>query len=948
MFKIRDKILVTFLPVVIVPLLIAGAFFCFYTINYVKQNKSGEISRETGKKSERVLENLRSVERDTLLLGRNRAVFDLIDAVDSEYIGQIDYPRTQLENAFKEFLESRGKYYQIRYINESGMEIVRVVLEHEEISIVPPGELGDRSQSSCVKEMLNLKDGDVYVSAPGLDREDGSIKIPHKPVIIYATPVFDNSGFPRGGVVLSLRVESQLLPILKQKLNEEADTFLIDRDGSYLVHTDVGKCWGGQHDLNSNENLKNDFPEEISSRIMSGGSGDVLVGGQYYNYAPIFFDPANKGRFWVLVEGFPETVVFSTVYVFFTWFGIISSIMIAGVIATVFIFSRRLTRSLRQLINGVTKIAETDSDYQIPVTSNDEIAFLCFSFNKVLYKLKKAHKQLLDYADNLEEKIEIKTVEIFGKAKQQKVVAEIGKMFWANEDLDETLDKVVRLVARTMSIGFCNILLRDKTQPCFYQASGVGWEDDSECHTRVGVDVGTMAGYTLKEQKTIVVKDLRTETRFSVSPLIIGHGIVSGLSVALIEKERAVGVMGVYSKDEITFSKSDINFMESVGQIVAAAIDRKYAEEEIVRGKEFTDNLIETAQDAIVCIDEKGIVTIWNRAAEEIFGYSNEEIVGQQILTIIPGRYKKDHIKGMELFMETNKTRIIGKTVEVNGLKKDGNEVPIDMSLSFQKLDNEKYIFIAIIRDRSFQNEIKKKLHENSKNLMKANKELGEFVYIISHDLKEPLFAIDGYISRLSKVCGDALDDRGRRYVNRISVNTELMSKRIHELLEVIKVGMVVYVFADYSSKIIISGIVNELESLLERERVSLSVQDDLPTVLCDKKRLKDVFWNLITNAIKFMGEDDDRQVRIGCERENGHYKFFVEDTGIGIKGEYHDQIFQIFRRLKDIETEGTGVGLAIVKKIVGIHHGKLWVESPVHDGRGTKVCFTIPVKKGR
>jgi signal transduction histidine kinase len=94
------------------------------------------------------------------------------------------------------------------------------------------------------------------------------------------------------------------------------------------------------------------------------------------------------------------------------------------------------------------------------------------------------------------------------------------------------------------------------------------------------------------------------------------------------------------------------------------------------------------------------------------------------------------------------------------------------------------------------------------------------------------------------------------------------------------------------------------------------------------------------------MGEDKQRQIKIGCDRNGDYYKFFVEDTGIGIRKEYKEQIFKIFKRLNDVETEGTGVGLAIVKKIVELHKGRIWIESPIKDGRGSRFCFTIPITR--
>lgn len=106
------------------------------------------------------------------------------------------------------------------------------------------------------------------------------------------------------------------------------------------------------------------------------------------------------------------------------------------------------------------------------------------------------------------------------------------------------------------------------------------------------------------------------------------------------------------------------------------------------------------------------------------------------------------------------------------------------------------------------------------------------------------------------------------------------------------------------------------------------------------------MFFNLITNAIKFMDDDKHRKITIGCDKEGDYYKFFVEDTGIGIQKKYQNNVFKIFSRLKDIEVEGTGVGLVIVKKIIEMHRGKIWIESPIARGKGSRFCFTLPISK--
>ncbi len=380
--------------------------------------------------------------------------------------------------------------------------------------------------------------------------------------------------------------------------------------------------------------------------------------------------------------------------------------------------------------------------------------------------------------------------------------------------------------------------------------------------------------------------------------------------------------------------------------------ERKKILEDAEREREYTGNLLETAHDAIVCIDEEGIINIWNQSAEKVFGFKKSEIIGKPVKNVISANI----LYGL---LQISKIIKINRLLEVSGKTKEGKEIPLEIPISSQKTGVSRYAFTMIVRDVTFQTEAKKQLAAKADMLATINRELEEFVYIISHDLKEPLFAIEGYTSRLYRRYKDVYDDKGKLFTDRIRINVQTMSQKTKEIMEVLKTGRVVCNFSENDSGTIVKDVVSSLEGRIRTNRIKITVEQNLPTVYCDERRMKDLFSNLVANAIKFMGtgnqtetshdqyveelEDGLRRVKIGCKSDTNDYKFFVEDTGIGIRKEYQEQIFKIFRRLRDIETEGTGVGLAIVKKIVDLHSGKLWIESPVEDGRGSRFCFTIP-----
>jgi len=243
---------------------------------------------------------------------------------------------------------------------------------------------------------------------------------------------------------------------------------------------------------------------------------------------------------------------------------------------------------------------------------------------------------------------------------------------------------------------------------------------------------------------------------------------------------------------------------------------------------------------------------------------------------------------------------------------------------------------------RNHRDHLKDLVAERTADLRKTNEELNSFVYTVSHDLKAPVVSLQGFSSLLIKDCKDSLDEMGRMYIDRILKNSERMGSLIEDLLELSRIGRIKGQEEPVDISFIISDVVDELTPRLDEIGTKLDITADMPTLQCDRTRMIQIFANLIGNANKFMGEDNKAPtIEVGCEDQDGQYRFYVKDNGIGIDEEYHEKIFQIFQRLDDIDTEGTGVGLAIVRKIVESFGGKIWVDSA--KGKGTTVYFTVP-----
>ncbi len=233
-------------------------------------------------------------------------------------------------------------------------------------------------------------------------------------------------------------------------------------------------------------------------------------------------------------------------------------------------------------------------------------------------------------------------------------------------------------------------------------------------------------------------------------------------------------------------------------------------------------------------------------------------------------------------------------------------------------------------------------LAEANDALGRTNKELDDFTYIVSHDLKEPLRGVKAFAKLLIEDYSGKLDNEGKEYLKTISDSSARMTRLIEDLLNLSRIARQKNIEPNIDLNELLSDVKKNLVYALEERKVDISVKPDFPKVTCDKIRISEVFSNLVSNAIKYTKKDIRPVIEIGWSDKKDLYEFYVKDNGIGIEKQYYDKIFQIFQRLHAKgEYEGTGAGLTIVKKIVENHGGKIWVESEV--GKGSAFYFTLP-----
>jgi PAS domain S-box-containing protein len=368
--------------------------------------------------------------------------------------------------------------------------------------------------------------------------------------------------------------------------------------------------------------------------------------------------------------------------------------------------------------------------------------------------------------------------------------------------------------------------------------------------------------------------------------------------------------------------------------------------------------LVRSAPDAILTIDEKGIVSSFNPAAERMFGYQPQDVIGRNIKMLMPEPYHSEHDSYLGNYARTSEKRIIGTTRIVSGRRKSGIVFPLDLSVSAVVTGDTK-TFVGVVRDiseRVRQEEQLKttlvQLEAYTADLERSNHDLDEFAYIASHDLKEPLRGLHNHSRFLLEDYEKQLDEDGVRRLNRLVRLSQRMEKLVNDLLYFSRIGRQQLAIQRTDITLIVKDVIVTMELFLEEHHAKVVIDGDLPEVICDAPRLTEVFRNLITNAIKY-NDKPEPIVSIGYlpqyagrDRSSAHGVFFVKDNGKGIAKEFYEDIFRIFKRLEKSpdSDDGTGAGLTFVRKIIARHHGEIWLESEV--GVGTTFYFTLGKKR--
>ncbi len=699
------------------------------------------------------------------------------------------------------------------------------------------------------------------------------------PVSPYAVPILDDNGQIRA--ILSVGISLQQLSSAMVNIGYNSDT--------QAVMLDLRN--GGSIIADQNPTLLLTAPKgdsEAVNQLMAGNSGSLETTGSNGKMDLTGF-AAVAGLPWGIIVITPSSAALAVLNSLTQRASIYAGLIVilAGIFGVFLVLG--ITRPLHRLVEDTKEIGSGNLDVKLETVGKDEIGDLSRAFGEMTVKLKNT---MVSRDDLIKEVTERKHTE-------------------------EALQNMTKRLEELL-VAIPDIVMEVDNKKTYTWANKAGLEffgDDV---------VGKEAAFFFEGEQ---------DTYDIVQPLFNGEENTFYVESWQRRKDGQKRLLAWCCR----VLKDDSGNVKGALSSALDITERKRVENALQASEVRYRRLFEAARDGILILDvDTGAVVDVNPFMVEMLGFSREEFLGKKIWEL---GYFKDIIANRDNFEELKRKQYI--TYENMPLETaSGKRIQVEFVSHLYEVDNQKVIQCNI-RDITERRQLEQEKEKYTKELAEKNTELERFTYTVSHDLKSPLVTIKTFLGYLENDIDTS--DTGRIDKDMLFMNSaaDKMGLLLQELLEMSRIGRIINPPVKITSGELIKEAIGIVAGPISDRNVKVQASGESVPLFGDRSRLLEVWQNLLENAVKFMGEQPSPQIDIGVEHQDNETVFFVRDNGIGIESQYQSKIFNLFEKI-DAKTDGTGMGLAIAKRIVELYQGRIWVES-IGLGQGTTFFFTLP-----
>jgi len=536
-----------------------------------------------------------------------------------------------------------------------------------------------------------------------------------------------------------------------------------------------------------------------------------------------------------------------------------------------------------------------------------------------------------------EEDLRASRTQLAAELADTRLLRDISAQLIEEGDEQALYEKIVDAVAAIMRSDFA-------TMQMFYPERGYRGElrllasrgldpEGQRLWEWVKFDTGSTCGHALRTGQRVVATDIATSDFLAGTAggaALLAAGIRAAQSTPLVSRNGSfLGMISSHWRQPHSPSERDLRLMDILARQAADLIERKRGE----RVRAQLSAIVESSGDAIYVYDFDGKIVTWNEAAEQLYGYQAGEIVGRPVEEIVPPEVSAELREIIHPTVRAGKTL---RNLETKRMRRDGSVFPAVLTVSPIRDEAGKAAAMSVIaRDITARKRVEDELR-------RANQDLQQFAYSASHDLQEPLRTIRIYSELLAARAGESLDRESTEYLDFLQSGATRMEMLVRDLLAYTQVNKSPGPVTSTDAGKALDDALANLQGAIDECAAGIT-SEPLPSIRIDEIHLRQLFQNLVGNAIKYRSSGRPCAVHIRAERQDGFWIFSVRDNGIGIEQEYREQIFGLFTRLQGGGPHaGTGIGLAICQRIVERYHGRIWVES--EPGAGSDFRFALPI----